>query len=71
MRRLATLALAGAAAFGSASAAVGPPYTRECGGTVDIQCWEHSCRALDCFRYDCLVYIDVTHNGFTICVPVG
>lgn len=70
MRRLAMLALAGAAAFMPAATA-GPGYTRECGGTVDIMCWEHSCRFVDCFRFDCLVYIDVTHNGFTICVPVG
>ena len=70
MRRLVLLALAGAAALVPAATAAGPGYTRECGGTVDVQCWEYSCRAVDCFRYDCVVYVDVTHNGFTICVPL-
>lgn len=74
MRRLATLALAAAAVTASVvPAAADEHYERQCGGTVDLQCWEHSCRALDCFRYDCVVYVDVTHDGYTICVvdPLG
>lgn len=49
--------------------AEGPGYTRECGGTVDVQCWEYSCRAVDCFVYDCVLYVDVLHsNGSSVCV---
>ena len=46
-------------------------YDRPCGGTIDVQCYEYSCRFVDCFRFNCLVYVDATHNGGnnTVCVP--
>ena len=68
MRRLAALALAGAAAFGPAAAA-GTGYPRQCGGTVDVHCWEYHCRAVDCFRYDCVLYVD-PHETLPVCVSL-
>jgi hypothetical protein len=71
MRRL-TLplaALAAAAAFAVPAHADAVTYDRECGGTVDVQCWHVSCWAVDCFRHDCVVYVDVLHSNDTgVCV---
>jgi hypothetical protein len=67
--RLLALSLVAAAASAALPAAqAGPGYTRECGGTVDVMCWEWSCRAVDCFRYDCEVYVNPHSGGATICV---
>jgi hypothetical protein len=61
-----TFAAAGTLALPASAGAI--HYDRVCGGTVDLQCKEYSCRAVDCFWYDCNVYLDLTHNGLTVCV---
>ena len=65
---LPALALAVAAAFVPAATA-GTGYTRACAGYADVMCQEFSCRALDCFWYDCLVWADPpVLDGDTICI---
>jgi hypothetical protein len=69
--RLLALSLAALGSFALPAGATGViHYDRECGGTVDVQCKEFSCRAVDCFWYDCNVYVDALHNGHytTVCV---
>lgn len=64
--RLLAAATVLAAAF--APAADATHYPRECGGTIDVTCREFSCRAVDCFWYDCELYVNPHLGGFTICV---
>jgi hypothetical protein len=61
MRRIAMLALAAAtavtvAAPGTANAL----YDHQCHGTVDVNCYTYYCLAVDCFRADCPVYLNVS-----------
>jgi hypothetical protein len=68
--RLRLLAAATIAAAASALPAQATHYDRVCGGTVDVTCKEFSCRAVDCFWYDCTVYVspEAVINGPTVCV---
>ena len=66
VRLLAVATAALAAAFVPSAGAT--HYPRECGGTVDVTCREFSCRAVDCFWYDCEVYVNPHLGGLTICV---
>jgi hypothetical protein len=68
--RLFALSVAALGSFALSASAGVIHYTRECGGTVDVGCQEYSCRAVDCFWYDCNVYVDALHNGHytTVCV---
>jgi hypothetical protein len=36
-------------------------YTRDCGGIVDDHCSGVTC-PMDCFRNDCLLWLDPLHN---------
>lgn len=61
MRRTTFAVAAAVAAFtlpGAASAA--PTYDHACRGTVDTMCYTYWCVAVDCFRQDCVVYVNVS-----------
>lgn len=58
-RTLVALAVAGAAALGTAAAvAESPRFERECGGRVDATCNYSFCGIVDCIVSDCVVFLD-------------
>lgn len=66
--RVLALTLAAVAA-GSLAPAASAGYTGACSGPADVRCQGWSCEALDCFWYDCLVWVDPpVLDGDEVCV---
>lgn len=64
MRRLLATALSAAAVLAVPATANATHYDRTCGGVLDIQCEGWVCPT-DCWRRDCVVWIDPLHDPNT------
>lgn len=68
MRRLLAVAALAAAFVSPSAAQAAVEFGRDCGGVLDLQCHGRVCH-MDCFAYDCLVWLDPLHDPFTaVCV---
>lgn len=68
MRRLLAATAAAAAVLTAPLAADASHFDRPCGGVLDVNCFGVTC-SMDCFGYECLVWVDARHDPHSaVCV---